>query len=71
MELWARVGLVGALVGELAAVVEREVDGLLANGVVAARSQGSECSCWLRPPCHRSPDGSHKTLSGKWGGNRL
>ena len=32
MELWTRVGLVGALVGELAEVVEREVDGLLTNG---------------------------------------
>ena len=39
MELWTRVGLVGALVGELAEVVEREVDGLLTNGVVAARQR--------------------------------
>ena len=37
MELWARVGLVGALVGEFAEAIEREVDGLLANSVVAAR----------------------------------
>ena len=39
MELCARVGLVGALVGELAEVVEREVDGLLTNVVVAARQR--------------------------------
>jgi hypothetical protein len=38
-ELWTRVGLVGALVGELAEVVEREVDGLLTNGVEAARQR--------------------------------
>ena len=37
MELWTRVGLVGAPVGERAAVVEPEVYGLLTNGVVAAR----------------------------------
>ena len=35
MELCTRVGLVGALVGELAEVVER----LLTNGVVAARQR--------------------------------
>ena len=39
IELWTRVGLVGALVGKLAEVIEREVDGLLTNSVVAARQR--------------------------------